>query len=225
MSDSPVPKSRLAWLPNAISIFRILLAPIIAAMVLAGLYDGVGSDLLEWALYLFIAAALTDWLDGFAARALNAQSELGGKLDLWGDKALVAFVFVALWFGWLLASEAGGLVAAIRQEPLVMLSGLVLFGAIVGRDVLVTRLRAKAEARGRTIKPTFLAKSKTAVLMTGLAVTIGGLAFVWFPVVYAGYGLISVGAVISVITAMDYYEASKKKTRRRKRAAVGPEGS
>ena len=220
MSDAVAPKSRLAWLPNAISIIRILMAPLIGAFVLAGLFEGVGSALIELALYLFIAAALTDWLDGFLARVLKAQSDLGGKLDLWGDKALVAFVFVALWFGWFLASDAGGFWAAVQQEPLVMVSGIVLCVASVGRDLMVTRLRAQAEARGRIIKPTFLAKSKTAVLMTGLGVTIGGLAYVWYPVVFAGYGLIAIGAVISVITAIDYYDAAKKKRRRKRVESV-----
>jgi cardiolipin synthase (CMP-forming) len=215
MTESQTPPSKLAWLPNAVSILRILMAPVVAALVFAGLSEGVGTELLFWALGLFIFAAVTDWLDGFLARALNAQSALGGKLDLWGDKALVAFVFFALWIGWFLTSGEPSFAAAVRAEPLVMVAGFVLFLAIVGRDILVTQLRAKAEARGRVIAPTFLAKSKTAVLMTGLAVTIGGLALVLYPVVFIGYGLVVIGAIISVITAMDYFELSKKRRRKR----------
>lgn len=203
--------SRLAWLPNAVSILRILMAPLIAFLTLAGLQEGVGSNLLRVALYLFVFAALTDWLDGYLARALNAKSELGGKLDLWGDKALVGLVLIGLWLGWLFTGPYQRFAEAVQAEPLVLVSGFVLLLATSGRDFLVTVLRENAARVGRTIKPTFLAKSKTAILMTGLGVTLGGMSFVWYPVMAIGFGLVVIGAVISVITAIDYFEMSKSK--------------
>jgi phosphatidylglycerophosphate synthase len=90
----------LKWIPNALSLARIAVAPLVAWLI----YDGmVAGDMipLRWAFGLFVLSALTDWFDGYLARVLDAKSALGGKLDLWGDKLLVGLTLVAMWLGWL----------------------------------------------------------------------------------------------------------------------------
>ena len=64
-------------IPNALSVFRIACAPV---MVMLALLDGE-----HWFVVLFVVAQITDILDGFLARALNQESEIGVLLDSYGD--------------------------------------------------------------------------------------------------------------------------------------------
>lgn len=81
-------------LPNAITILRILCAPVFVWMLLA---DG-GSDgpLRWWAAVLFIVAIATDGIDGYLARKYDIVSDLGKLLDPIADKVLTGFAFVGL---------------------------------------------------------------------------------------------------------------------------------
>jgi CDP-diacylglycerol--glycerol-3-phosphate 3-phosphatidyltransferase len=81
-------------LPNAITIVRILCAPVFLWMLLA---DG-GSDgpLRWWAAVLFIVAIATDGLDGYLARKHEIVTDLGKLLDPIADKVLTGFAFIGL---------------------------------------------------------------------------------------------------------------------------------
>jgi phosphatidylglycerophosphate synthase len=202
------------WLPNAVSIIRLLLAPVVAVLVwrvLAG-PDQVGSTAAVWAFWIYTGSALTDWIDGWLARTLDAKSALGAKLDLWGDKLLVALTLVALWLGWVILSAppGSGLAAALVARPVEAVAGLVLLLATTGRDALVTRLRARAEARGISITPTFMAKTKTAVVMTGLGIILAGLALPTMLVAEVGFGVLVAGAAMSVWTGIGYFTAANR---------------
>ena len=78
----------LRWLPNAISLARIVLVGPILFMILEGRFD--------LALILFFVAGFSDGLDGFLARRFNWHTRLGALLDPIGDKLLVAGTFITL---------------------------------------------------------------------------------------------------------------------------------
>ncbi len=80
----------MSWLtiPNAISMFRLLLVPVFLWLRL------IGEP--EWALAVFVTAAVSDVVDGFLARVLNQRSKLGGVLDPVADKLLVFTAVFAL---------------------------------------------------------------------------------------------------------------------------------
>lgn len=80
----------LSWIPNAISIMRILL---IAPIILLFVYGEFG-----WALGLFVIASLSDGLDGYIAKKYDWNTRLGAFLDPAGDKLLVAWSFGTLAF-------------------------------------------------------------------------------------------------------------------------------
>lgn len=82
-------------LPNAITIVRILCAPVFLWMLLAD----AGSDgpLRWWAAVLFIVAIATDGIDGYLARRYEIVTDLGKLLDPIADKVLTGFAFVGLW--------------------------------------------------------------------------------------------------------------------------------
>ena len=75
-------------LPNILTLGRVALAPLVAALIIAG-----------WpaaAVSLFILAAFLDLLDGKIARAMKTESAFGAALDPIADKILVALVLLAL---------------------------------------------------------------------------------------------------------------------------------
>ena len=196
----------LQWLPNALSWLRILTAPVIGVFIYLSLGGGQVSaraHFADVAFYLFVAAALTDWLDGFAARKLNAASDLGAKLDLWGDKILVA----------------SALLAILPTLPLLACFGLITLSV---RDIYIMRLRAKHP--DVNLKATFLAKSKTAIIMAAMALCLFGYAGFLHAMptdeatmatmrllVRLGLSMFVFGCVLSLGTALQYVQAASRK--------------
>lgn len=81
-------------LPNAITIVRILCAPVFFWMLLS---DGGRDEAMRWAAAaLFIVAIATDGIDGYLARKHNIVTDLGKLLDPIADKALTGLAFVGL---------------------------------------------------------------------------------------------------------------------------------
>ena len=78
----------LVVLPTTVTLARLCAVPVTVWLILVERYDV--------ALWLFIAAGVSDALDGMLARMLDARSRLGGYLDPIADKALLVSVFVAL---------------------------------------------------------------------------------------------------------------------------------
>jgi len=81
-------------LPNAITIVRILCAPVFLWMLLAD--GGADGPLRWWAAILFIVAIATDGIDGYLARKHDIVTDLGKLLDPIADKVLTGFAFVGL---------------------------------------------------------------------------------------------------------------------------------
>jgi CDP-diacylglycerol---glycerol-3-phosphate 3-phosphatidyltransferase len=124
---------------------RILLVPVVMGLVLAHGEDGA-------ACALFVLAALTDYLDGYLARRWRVTTTLGSFLDTTADKLLVSGVLVAL-------------VEVHRAS--VWITGL-----IIARELVILGLRGVVAAEGTVIKPSSLAKSKTAVQFLAIALAI-----------------------------------------------------
>jgi CDP-diacylglycerol--glycerol-3-phosphate 3-phosphatidyltransferase len=81
-------------LPNAITIVRILCAPVFLWMLLAD--GGADGPLRWWAAALFIVAIATDGIDGYLARKYEIVTDLGKLLDPIADKVLTGFAFIGL---------------------------------------------------------------------------------------------------------------------------------
>ena len=135
--------------PNALSASRILMVPLFLVLLFSG---GFGSRL--GALIVFVVAALSDWLDGRVARRYEVKSRLGMFLDPLADKVLVLGAFVAL---------------AVLLPDLVPWWAVAL---ITIRDVAITGLRIWAEHREAPLRTVPLAKTKTAVQLTFIILTL-----------------------------------------------------
>ena len=106
--------SRPSQVPNLLSALRIALMP-------AVLLTAVGGSR-RWFVGLLIAALLTDALDGFLARRLHAESDLGRKLDSWADYLVMITGIAGIAILW----------PAIMQRELAWVAtGLVAFFAVV----------------------------------------------------------------------------------------------
>jgi phosphatidylglycerophosphate synthase len=199
----------MKWIPNALSMARIFVAPLVAWLIYTGMVAGDVMPL-RWAFGLFVVSALTDWFDGYLARVLDAKSELGGKLDLWGDKLLVGLTLVALWLGWLnLGNEYPNPIDGMKADPVRAVIGIALLIALPVRDAYITRLRSQLEARGVFVPPTFLAKSKTAVVMVGMGIILAGLAHSMVNLMAFGLAILLIGGAMSVWTALGYVQAGR----------------
>lgn len=141
--------------PNALTIGRILVAPVALYLLWTGSFTGqfVGTT-------LFILAAITDWLDGRLARKYGVGSRLGQFLDPLADKILVLGGFFLVPF--LVPLDAS------LADPLGSWLPWLAIGAIAARDVGVTWLRSVYEKMNRPLKTLSAAKWKTAWQLTFL---------------------------------------------------------
>ncbi len=171
-------------LPMALTFARIAAIPLLVFM-----FYCVGDGWRYAACLVYTAAAVTDYLDGYFARAWKQQSKLGRIFDPIADKLLVASTILLL-------------VAFKRIAGLDVLAALV----ILCREVLVSGLR-EFLAELRAILPVSrLAKWKTALQMTALGFLIVADAqpTAALPVVLIGEVLLWIAAVLTLITGYDY---------------------
>ncbi|MBI1188179.1 MAG: CDP-diacylglycerol--glycerol-3-phosphate 3-phosphatidyltransferase [Alphaproteobacteria bacterium] len=147
----------LQRLPLYLTLFRIIAAPIVAGLVLWAhaivFTDGAGRAALIYAIagVLFVAAAATDFLDGWIARRFDAVTPLGAALDHAADKALVAGTLIALAY-------------ALLRWDLVLAAVL-----LVVRDVAVAGLREGLSGSGRTLPVSSVGKLKAGAEMIAVA--------------------------------------------------------
>lgn len=125
-------------LPNLICLLRLALIWPIAAALHAGEHRA--------ALALFIAAAVSDGLDGFLAKRFNWSSELGKFLDPLADKLLLVTVFVsAAWLAlvpWWLAA------AVVARDVMIGLGALIFrlwFGPLRGRPTGISKINTATQ--------------------------------------------------------------------------------
>src|SRR4051794_21404959 len=84
---APVRGPALLTLPNLVTIARILLVPVMVWAIAGGE--------MKIAVILFIAAGLSDAIDGFLAKRFGMTSELGAYLDPLADKVLIVSIYIA----------------------------------------------------------------------------------------------------------------------------------
>ena len=184
-------------LPNMLTYARILAVPVV---VLCFFLEGrlQSSDFARWsALLIFLLASVTDYLDGYLARAWQQTSSIGRMLDPIADKLLVATCLL------LLAADTDRTIA-----------GWSLWAAIIilCREILVSGLREYLAALKVSVPVTQLAKWKTAIQMVAIAFLLLGpagdkLVPYW---TQTGIVLLWISAVVTLYTGYDYFRAGAK---------------
>ncbi|MGY6547935.1 MAG: CDP-diacylglycerol--glycerol-3-phosphate 3-phosphatidyltransferase [Roseinatronobacter sp.] len=135
--------------PNILTVLRLLAAPGVAVMFLY--FHRPWAD--WFALALFGLAAITDFFDGYLARAWKQESRIGAMLDPIADKAMVVIALLVI------TGYSG-------MDPWLILPAT----AILFREVFVSGLREYLGDRAGLLKVTQLAKWKTTAQMTAIAV-------------------------------------------------------
>lgn len=190
-------------LPNALTLSRIFLVPFLVGVLLVdkGTLGGNPEVVMRLTLRevlgvgLFLAASLTDWLDGWFARRRGEVTTLGVLLDPIADKLLVCSAFIALAYN--------------RYAP----AWIVIL--IVGRELAVSGLRSVASSMGVVIPASRWGKFKTgsqviAVTMLILTNSLEKWGRYQSLATYALY----VVMVLSVWSAFDYFVGFFKKMSR-----------
>lgn len=153
------------WLPNAITVSRLLLSFLFFVQLAlwttpAGWSGGPAAGVPVWQLWLAAAcfglAAGTDALDGYLARRWGAVTRFGRIMDPFADKILVVGAFVML---------AGPRFCADLHGAPIQLTGVESWMVVVilGRELLVTSIRAVLEAEGKDFSASFSGKLKMIV--------------------------------------------------------------
>ena len=174
-------------LPNKLTVSRLWLA---AAFVLCFVVDFPGR--FSVALLVFLAATLTDYLDGVLARKQGLITDFGKLMDPLADKILTASAFISL--------------CAIGKFP----AWAVI--VIVSREFLITGLRSLAASKGIVVEADRLGKHKTAwqmitiiyflaLLSIGEWTTAAWTRYAWN---FGQYGLVAVTVILTVYSGLAY---------------------
>jgi CDP-diacylglycerol--glycerol-3-phosphate 3-phosphatidyltransferase len=181
-------------LPNSISLFRVLMVPVLMVFMLV---DVPAGDII--ALIVFVLAAGSDSLDGYIARRRHQSTVMGTFLDPLADKLLVTAALVAL-------------VSLDRLSAWVAM-------VVIGRELAVSGLRMVAAVQNVVIAASRWGKAKTASQMLAIAVliveprwlkpewTLGGHKITWY--------LVMLMLVLTVGSGIDYFVHARQKLRGR----------
>ena len=173
-------------LPNILTLSRIAVIPFIFLSIYFTSY--------AWAMFaatLFVIASVTDYLDGYLARARNETSAFGRLLDPIADKLLVATALVVI---------------LAKPEMYALRLSIIPVFVILCREILVSGLREFLREVNVGLPVTKLAKWKTTFQMVALAMMM--FRDLWIGWGYIGEFLLWVAAILTFITGYQYYQKS-----------------
>jgi len=202
-------------LPNSITLTRILSIPLLIWILSTSRFNGVGGEKELLASALFIAASITDGIDGYLARKRGQITTIGILLDPLADKLLIAAAFITL----------------VQFNPSLVPAWMAV--VIIGREFLVSGLRSIAANEGFTIEASDLGKFKMLVQIVSVVAVILDHRWKQWPI-YGSYffpvhwiALLSIWFMmaLSLVSAGDYFIAfwskiDRQVVRSRKRAFV-----
>lgn len=183
-------QSKYLYVPNLLTYARIAAVP---ALVGCFFLEG---DFGNWlALTIFVAAGITDALDGYFARVWEQQTSLGRMLDPIADKLLVSAALLML---------------AAQQT----IAGWSLWAAVIilSREILVSGLREFLAEVNVSVPVTKLAKWKTIAQMVAIGFLLAGSAGdKIFPfTTLTGLCLLWISAIVTLYTGWDYFRAGMR---------------
>ena len=183
-------------LPNLLTWLRIAMIPgIVGVFYLPESMLSLREQNLA-ATALFIAAALTDWLDGYLARRLNQMSAFGAFLDPVADKLMVAAALILL-------------VELDRTNAVVAI-------IIIGREIAVSALREWMARMGeaRSVAVNVLGKIKTISQMVAIPMLLFYDSLFGIPIRLLGVWLIYLAALLTVVSMFYYLKMAAVPLRR-----------
>ncbi len=165
-------------LPNALSLVRIFLIPVLVVFLIV-----VPRPYNLTAAAVFLAAVMTDWLDGRIARSMRQVTTLGKLLDPVADKLLISASLISL--------------VQVGRVPAWM---VVL---IVGRDLAITGLRGIAASQNVIIQATELGKATMFAEVIAVALLILDYPAISVPL---GQAALAVAILLSLASGVTYFQ-------------------
>ena len=173
-------------LPNILTFFRIISAPILVVILMSTEFKMVLAGLT-----IFIISSLTDFLDGYLARSFNQSSKLGKILDPIADKLLVTCALLSL-----------------VSNNIIHEINILAATFIIIREIFISGLREYA--RGNSLTVSFLAKVKTFTQFIAIILLIpSGILELNFQ--FIGLIFLWISAILSLFTAYQYVRISLNK--------------
>jgi CDP-diacylglycerol---glycerol-3-phosphate 3-phosphatidyltransferase len=198
-------------LPTYITLTRIFSIPVLIWILSSNRFSSANGERELLACFVFIAASITDAIDGYLARRRAQVTTMGMLLDPVADKLLIAAAFVTL----------------VQFNPAVVPAWMAVI--IIGREFLVSGLRSIAASEGFAIQASDLAKLKTFVQIVSVVAAIIDhhwaylpWYFLHIPVRPVALASIWVMVALSLWSAADYFVAfwktiDQRAVRRRKK--------
>lgn len=174
-------------IPTALTLFRIGLLPVMVVVFYAGFH---GANIA--AAIIFIAAGITDWLDGWIARRYDMGSAFGAFLDPVADKLMVAVTLFLL----------------VQENPTPLMA--VTSAIIVGREISISALREwMAEIGHRaTVRVATLGKVKTAMQIIAIVVLLYQHDLANLRPFYIGESLLVIASILTIWSGLQYVRAA-----------------
>jgi CDP-diacylglycerol---glycerol-3-phosphate 3-phosphatidyltransferase len=156
--ESRLPAYPTMNLPNSLTVLRIFFVPVLIVVLLTRSPNivlwGFPMHFEVWGVLILLAAAATDWADGYFARRNRQVTTLGILLDPIADKLLISAAFISL-------------------VDMHLVAGWMVV-IIIGREFTILGLRNIASAEGFTIAASALGKTKMVLQVCAVAVLIVG---------------------------------------------------
>lgn len=127
-------------IPNLLCVLRMAMALPVGWLIV--------QEQFGWAVLLFAVAGATDGLDGFLAKRLAWQSELGALLDPIADKLLLVTAFVSLW---LVGGAPAWLLAAVVGRDVIIVAGAAAYRSLIGPFAAVPTLVSKLNSAAQLL--------------------------------------------------------------------------
>jgi CDP-diacylglycerol--glycerol-3-phosphate 3-phosphatidyltransferase len=185
--DEPTNASMNITIPTALTLFRIALLPVMVVVFYAP-FRGANVA----AAGIFVAAALTDWLDGWVARRWNMSSAFGAFLDPVADKLMIAVTLFLL----------------VQNNPTPLLA--VTSAVIVGREISISALREWMAEIGQraTVRVAMIGKVKTTMQIIAIVVLLYQHDFEELRLYRVGEGLLVIAAGLTIWSGLQYVRAA-----------------
>jgi CDP-diacylglycerol--glycerol-3-phosphate 3-phosphatidyltransferase/cardiolipin synthase len=174
-------------IPNSLTLLRIAMIPVIVLVFFLP-YD--------WArpacAWMYAAASITDWFDGYLARRWNQQSALGAFLDPVADKLIVAVALVLL--------------ASAHPDMIIVIATCI----IIGREITISALRewmAELGKRGK-VAVSMMGKFKTTTQMFAVIFLLHRDNWLGIPTYDVGVILLTIAALLTMISMFIYLKAA-----------------
>ena len=167
-------------IPNSLTVMRIILIPV---LIVSFYFDGKTANYISTGIFIF--ASITDYVDGFLARYLSAQTNFGRMLDPIADKMLVASTLLML--------------VDKNMAPVIPIV------IILCREIFISGMREYLASIRKTIHVKFIGKVKTAIQMIAIVILLLGNEVLGRNAEVCGLIALWSAAILTLASGLSYF--------------------